>query len=44
MHQLVNFFPLGRSVDEAMRMVDALQYFEKKVKFALQTGPQVKKL
>ena len=28
MHQLVNFFPLGRSVDEAMRMVDALQYFE----------------
>jgi len=24
MHQLVNFFPLGRSVDEAMRMVDAL--------------------
>ena len=30
MHQLVNFFPLGRSVDEAMRMVDALQYFEEK--------------
>ena len=28
MHQVVNFFPLGRSVDEAMRMVDALQYFE----------------
>jgi peroxiredoxin (alkyl hydroperoxide reductase subunit C) len=28
MHQVVNFFPLGRSVDEAMRMVDALQHFE----------------
>ena len=28
MHQLVNFFPLGRNVDEAIRMVDALQYFE----------------
>lgn len=28
-HQLVNDLPLGRSVDEAIRMVDALQYFEK---------------
>jgi peroxiredoxin 2/4 len=28
MHQVVNFFPLGRSVNEALRMVDALQYFE----------------
>lgn len=28
-HQVVNNLPLGRSVDEAMRMVDALQYFEK---------------
>lgn len=28
MHQVVNNFPLGRSVDEALRMVDALQYFE----------------
>lgn len=28
MHQVVNFFPLGRSVDEALRMVDALQHFE----------------
>ena len=27
-HQLVNDFPLGRNVDEALRMVDALQYFE----------------
>jgi len=27
-HQLVNDMPLGRSVDEALRMVDALQYFE----------------
>lgn len=29
-HQLVNDMPLGRSVDEAIRMVDALQYFEEK--------------
>ncbi|MBS1562151.1 MAG: peroxiredoxin [Bacteroidetes bacterium] len=28
-HQTVNVNELGRSVDEAMRMVDALQYFEK---------------
>lgn len=28
-HQLVNDEPLGRSVDEAVRMLDALQYFEK---------------
>lgn len=27
-HQLVNDLPLGRSVDEALRMVDALQCFE----------------
>lgn len=29
-HQLVNDLPLGRNVDEAIRMVDALQYFEDK--------------
>jgi alkyl hydroperoxide reductase subunit AhpC len=28
-HQVVNDLPLGRSVDEALRMVQALQYFEK---------------
>ena len=28
-HQVVNDLPLGRSIDEAIRMVDALQYFEK---------------
>ena len=28
-HQLINDLPLGRSVDEALRMVQALQYFEK---------------
>lgn len=27
-HQLVNDFPLGRSVEEALRMLDALQHFE----------------
>lgn len=29
-HQVVNDLPLGRSIDEALRMVDALQYFEEK--------------
>jgi peroxiredoxin 2/4 len=28
-HQLVNDMPLGRSIDEALRLVDALQFFEK---------------
>ena len=28
-HQVVNDLPLGRSVDEALRMVDALTFFEK---------------
>ena len=28
-HQVVNNMPLGRSVDETLRMIDALQYFEK---------------
>jgi peroxiredoxin 2/4 len=27
-HQLINNFPLGRNVDEALRMLDALQHFE----------------
>ncbi len=27
-HSLINNFPLGRNVDEALRMVDALQFFE----------------
>lgn len=28
-HELVNDLPLGRSVDEALRLLDALQFFEK---------------
>ena len=27
-HMLINDLPLGRSVDEALRMVDALKFFE----------------
>ena len=27
-HALINDLPLGRNVDEALRMVDALQFFE----------------
>lgn len=29
-HQIVNDLPLGRSIDEAIRMIDALQYYEEK--------------
>lgn len=29
-HQLVNDMPLGRNVDEVLRMIDALQHFEEK--------------
>ena len=29
-HQLVNNLPLGRNVDEALRMVDALKFYEEK--------------
>lgn len=29
-HQVVNDFPLGRNIDEALRMVDSLIYFEQK--------------
>ncbi len=29
-HQVVNDLPLGRNVDEAIRMVDSLQFFEEK--------------
>lgn len=28
-HQVVNDLPLGRNVDEALRMIEALQFFEK---------------
>jgi peroxiredoxin (alkyl hydroperoxide reductase subunit C) len=27
-HQIVNDLPLGRNIDEAIRMLDALQHFE----------------
>lgn len=29
-HQVVNDMPLGRSIDEALRIIDALQFFEDK--------------
>ena len=28
-HQVVNDLPLGRNVDEVLRMIDALQFYEK---------------
>ena len=30
-HQVVNDMPLGRNIDEALRMIDALQFFEEKL-------------
>ena len=32
-HQIINHFTLVRNIDEALRMVDALQYFEKNGEF-----------
>ncbi len=29
-HQVVNDMPLGRNIDEALRMIDALQFYEEK--------------
>ena len=37
-HQVVNNLPLGRSVDEAIRMVDALTLWKKMAKFVLLIG------
>lgn len=37
-HQLVNDLPLGRNVDEAIRMVDALQFNEQHGEACPQTG------
>jgi peroxiredoxin (alkyl hydroperoxide reductase subunit C) len=36
-HQVVNDMPLGRNIDEALRMIDALQFFEENVKLFLGT-------
>ncbi len=32
-HQLANVLPLGRNVDEALRMIDILQFFEENGEF-----------
>ena len=32
-HQITNFFTLVRNVDEVLRTIDALQYFEKNGEF-----------
>lgn len=42
-HQVVNDMPLGRSIDEAIRIVDALQFFHKMVKYAQPIGIRVTK-
>ena len=39
--QVVNNLPLGRNVDEAIRMVDALQHFEQHGEVVQPTGRQV---
>ena len=38
MHQVVNMLPLGRNIDEMLRMVDALQFFKNTAKSARQAG------
>ena len=38
MHELINMFPLGRNVDEALRMVDALKHLKNMVRSVQQTG------
>ena len=43
-HQVVNDLPLGRNVDEFLRLLEALQFSEKLVKFVQQTGLKVRKL
>ena len=42
-HQTVNNMPLGRNVDEVLRMVDALQHFENHGEVCLEIGPMAKK-
>ena len=41
-HQVVNDLPLGRNIDEMLRMVDALQFHEEHVKSALPNGKKAK--
>jgi peroxiredoxin (alkyl hydroperoxide reductase subunit C) len=42
-HESVNDMPLGRNVNEYLRMVDAYTHIKKKEKFVQQTGSQEKK-
>ena len=37
-HQLVNDLPLGRNVDEALRLIDALQFHEEKWEICPKSG------
>jgi peroxiredoxin (alkyl hydroperoxide reductase subunit C) len=39
-HESVNDMPLGRNVNEYLRMVDAYTHIKKKEKFVQQTGSQ----
>ena len=43
-HQIVNNLPLGRNVDEALRMVDALQHHEEEGEVCPPTGRKEKTL
>ena len=43
-HQVVNDLPLGRNIDEMLRMVDALQFHEEHGKCALLSGKKAKKV
>ena len=43
-HQVVNDLPLGRNIDEMLRMVDALQFHEEHGEVALLNGKKAKKV
>ena len=43
-HEGVNFMPIGRNVNEFLRIIDAYTHVQEKEKFVLLTGKKVKKL
>ncbi len=41
-HEGINNMPIGRNVDEYLRIIDALTHVQEKEKFVPQTGKRVK--
>ncbi|VVC27433.1 Thioredoxin-like fold,Peroxiredoxin, AhpC-type,Alkyl hydroperoxide reductase subunit C/ Thiol [Cinara cedri] len=42
-HQVINDLPLGHNIDEMIRMIDALQFYENMVTYVLHNGKKAKK-